>query len=298
MMPLVEASRQSILKSIEKDVYYLNILKHNVNDVCQRILGAQFWIHWKKEIEVGSQLLYYFVTTVQGLQTLGEEYVEAVQVNSNSTNIPSLLERIAMVMLQCVSPYMLEKFLLLVLDNLRKVEGATDAEIKYCTSVITFIHKFIPVACNVHLMAFYVWGTYASISKRVIGVKYVISRQRFADEYDYPVFYILASLLAIQILTSTYTLINDTKIEISEEEKKNLKVDDLCRSLVPRKQVHVMSCKCILCLEQIEETSVTQCGHVFCWKCIVQWCTVKSECPTCREQCIPSKVIRLHHFSC
>lgn len=41
--------------------------------------------------------------------------------------------------------------------------------------------------------------------------------------------------------------------------------------------------QCAICLDQMEETkSKLQCGHVFCFECLMSWCRVKLECPTCR----------------
>ena len=43
---------------------------------------------------------------------------------------------------------------------------------------------------------------------------------------------------------------------------------------------------CGICLDEIPEnnTSVTTCGHLFCYDCIKQVLSVKSECPYCRKK--------------
>lgn len=33
--------------------------------------------------------------------------------------------------------------------------------------------------------------------------------------------------------------------------------------------------KCMLCLDVVRDITTTVCGHMFCWKCIIDWCTVK-----------------------
>lgn len=54
--------------------------------------------------------------------------------------------------------------------------------------------------------------------------------------------------------------------------------------------------KCILCLEPRKNECVTQCGHVFCWKCIGDWCQIRKECPICREVIVPSRIIYLQNY--
>ena len=41
-MPLTDASQQALIKSALKDGFYVNILRGQVNDLCQNILGKTF----------------------------------------------------------------------------------------------------------------------------------------------------------------------------------------------------------------------------------------------------------------
>lgn len=41
--------------------------------------------------------------------------------------------------------------------------------------------------------------------------------------------------------------------------------------------------QCAICLGPHLNKSYLNCGHVFCFHCIVEWCTVKLQCPTCRQ---------------
>jgi len=40
---------------------------------------------------------------------------------------------------------------------------------------------------------------------------------------------------------------------------------------------------CTLCLEERTANCATDCGHMFCWDCIVGWAREKAECPLCRQ---------------
>jgi hypothetical protein len=54
---------------------------------------------------------------------------------------------------------------------------------------------------------------------------------------------------------------------------------------------------CLLCLEERTETSVTLCGHLFCWKCIIHYLQTNPSCPFCRKECQPQNVIYLQNYN-
>lgn len=51
--------------------------------------------------------------------------------------------------------------------------------------------------------------------------------------------------------------------------------------------------KCTLCLEELKDPAATQCGHVFCWKCIGDWVREKPECPLCRRAALVQHILPL-----
>ncbi|EFX85405.1 hypothetical protein DAPPUDRAFT_238055 [Daphnia pulex] len=41
--------------------------------------------------------------------------------------------------------------------------------------------------------------------------------------------------------------------------------------------------ECAICMSPQTDKSRLDCGHVFCFDCLVSWCRVKLQCPTCRQ---------------
>ena len=53
-------------------------------------------------------------------------------------------------------------------------------------------------------------------------------------------------------------------------------------NIVPRID-HSADEPCVICLETIENLTVTPCGHLFCRRCIVPCISAQQMCPTCRK---------------
>jgi peroxin-10 len=76
----------------------------------------RFLSKFDAEIKMGSDFLYYLLTTIRGKQTLGEEYCSIIPVSANPHNkmqesFPSLTRRIWFCILNVAGPYIVNKIM-------------------------------------------------------------------------------------------------------------------------------------------------------------------------------------------
>jgi peroxin-10 len=64
-------------------------------------------------------------------------------------------------------------------------------------------------------------------------------------------------------------------------------------SIPPAKRASRM---CTLCLEERTNSTITECGHLFCWSCIVGWGREKAECPLCRQGLKLEKLLGVYNL--
>lgn len=54
--------------------------------------------------------------------------------------------------------------------------------------------------------------------------------------------------------------------------------------------------RCPLCLDAMKDPTAAECGHLFCWQCILRWTNESpagGECPICRHKCGKEALLRL-----
>lgn len=141
-------------------------------------------------------------THYSGYQTLGEEYVNIVQVDSTKKRVPAFLRRAVFVALHTVVPYCLEKGLQHLEHELqaeadvsstsqsnpalglssrtlirswiqRQVGELTEQQKKRVLQIVYVLKQSIPLLHRLHLAVFYISGTFYHLSKRIAGITYV-----------------------------------------------------------------------------------------------------------------------------
>lgn len=149
-----------------------------------------------------------------------------------------------------------------------------------------------------HKSLFYLRSGKYQISKRITGLNYVLIRHWLQPEYSLYGYKILGVITFLQVTVSL--IINSYESWKEHQRKKFENISRSTRSLVNakgnRNSEKSEAPQCVLCLEPRISTTLTPCGHLFCWNCILDWLDERDECPLCREKLKKSNVIPLQNY--
>lgn len=79
----------AIITSSKKDENYIKLVKNDVDDLFQYFFGIRNWIRYRNGLTILSRFAYYSLTTLSGLQSLGEEYTNIVMIDGDQLRVPS-----------------------------------------------------------------------------------------------------------------------------------------------------------------------------------------------------------------
>lgn len=101
----------AIITSAKKDESYIKLVKNDVDDLFQYFFGIRNWIHYRNGLTMLSRFAYYSLTTLSGLQSLGEEYTNIVMIDGEQLRVPSFKRRLLLVALQSCGQILFEQSL-------------------------------------------------------------------------------------------------------------------------------------------------------------------------------------------
>ncbi|KAJ7456478.1 Pex12 amino terminal region-domain-containing protein [Mycena latifolia] len=315
------AQQAQIIRANQRDLYHVSSLKDQVETVLRAWLGTRWLSRWDKEVDLLVKLGYYGLTTARATQTLGEEYTDIWQYSALQRVVPpSRLARAALVLLPTVPAYLLAR-----LDDLFPVDGQPSRFRK----TLKTLPGALEVLAELNLAIFYINGTYYDLVKRFLGIRKVSSIPQ--DPHVRPPSYsLLGVLLGVRLLyrlivflrshlavepptvkgkqrttgNTRETFLDERPISMflgpvdpegepakpaEEDERTMLDISSIPDALRASRN-------CTLCLEERTDSCSTECGHLFCWSCIVGWGREKAECPLCRQSLSLTRLLPIYNL--
>ncbi|KAF8887782.1 Pex12 amino terminal region-domain-containing protein [Infundibulicybe gibba] len=288
------AQQAQIIRANQRDLYHVSSLRDQTETVLRSWLGTRWLTRWDREVELLVKVVYYGLTTGRGKYSLD---------SSAPLDPPSLRVRAALILLPTLPAYALSRF------------GSSLTALHRRPRLVKLI-KALPlgleVATEVNLAIFYLRGTYYDLAKRILGIRHISSIPENPHTRP-PSYSLLGILLIVRLLYRLRTFFKEHvssggehaavtpdagKMFLDDRSVSTILGPDSASSDVAtpaeedkRTMLDVAAIpgalragrSCTLCLEERTDSCATECGHLFCWGCIVGWGREKAECPLCRQ---------------
>ncbi|KAG1841308.1 Pex12 amino terminal region-domain-containing protein [Suillus subalutaceus] len=310
-----DAQQAQIIRANQRDLFHVASLREQAESVLRSWLGTRWLTRWDKEVELAVKLMYYGLSVGRAVQTLGEEYTDIWEYSSDGRT-PSRSLRAALILFPTLPSYVLARW--------GSHIGALNPKVG---ELLKALQVCLEVGTEINLAVFYLRGTYYDLVKRVLGIRHVSSIPENPHVRP-PSYSLLGILIAIRLLYRLVTFLRSRSQAASEkssgkrsldstnemfiddrpvstllgvsasesdvkpaEEDKNTILD--ITSIPPRQRA---GRTCTLCLEERTDSCATECGHLFCWGCIVGWGREKAECPLCRQALSLTRLLPIYNL--
>lgn len=210
------AASPDIIRANQKDTYIISTLQTDLVDILRRLYGSRFTHTYLPETQTLTSLLYFALTTFIGNRTLGEEYTNIHQVDTSaasrgSQRLPGIRQRAGYILLSILAPYAISKSLpklrarlrTQLETNLAKASGQNTASHRIQSYLLTHLSSLTSTAPiqALTLTLFYFSGSYYHLSKRILGLRYIFSKQLSKSEQQQRDGYeVLGVLLVLQMV--------------------------------------------------------------------------------------------------
>ncbi|MCP9259308.1 Tryptophan--tRNA ligase, mitochondrial [Dirofilaria immitis] len=309
-MKVFTADISEILFAEHRDEGETNYLAGELSHIVKDLLGPRFWISYWNYYPIVANTLYYSVTFLSAVQTIGEEYIALLPlVTVQQRKVPFFTRRLIFVLSFALAPLLIEKILDGIIRNLddslianeTRFFGRKQRNLRKTLLNVIILIRFtgIPILYRLNLALFYLFGTYYYISKRLVSLKYISFRAQ--SNYQVPPQIHFKAINIAQIVSSAAIWIRD-ELRKRHSEEAIVGFKQLSESGISEEEDDLFvynSFGCSLCWQCNKPPVCIPCGHLFCWNCILKHIQftitngVLAFCPQCRKEFHQSRVVPL-----
>ncbi|KAF8292217.1 putative peroxisome assembly protein [Trypanosoma cruzi] len=281
------ATAPYILRSLYKDEH---IIDNHVTRPLTGLVTALFGAHWTNRYDSHlsnlAKGLYVALSLLRG-QTLGEEFCDLLPVTRGiPTRMMGITRKLLLALLLALEPVALFQFAVRVFPAVPPHD------------VIANVRKFT-------LMLLFLFETYGTLVHRLLGVRHLslLPSQKLQNDDGAPYTYFgLGILVLLELIVRLWRYMERRRLALQQGSHYDVPKDEESQEHEDSDaddNQNAAAGKCMLCLSNRKQPTATSCGHIFCWRCLLDWIKSNSHgaiCPFCRRQITVQSSVPLYLY--
>lgn len=277
--PLPFADAGDIVRASTKDEEYVTLLETSLREflICIMPNSTISSTTTARLTSTVSRLLYFLTPIRKGIPTTpGEEHAAVVPIRATPrlTTLPSRRVLFALALSQIVQTEDVRLLLRGVWN-----EGGGSPSLFPSAAVAAFLEGLK----RLHMAMFYLSGVYHDGGHRAVGVRYArVAPRAGLDRGGH--LRLLGIVATLQVVVDVFRGLR----KAVSKARRGRCADGMSFvksvwgawmwPVVAEEVEEDGRGKCILCLGGMKDATLTTCGHVFCWRCICNWCSSNVSC--------------------
>lgn len=231
-MKFYEAKVADILRLSQRDEQFVNETETKIQELLKLCVNRRDLHRTKLISPIIAKTWYYLITSLNNLQTLGEEYTGCIRLNDDR-KLPSKLQQTIWLILYVGGDPLLERLLNFLKSKINRSQSLTSEAKNLFLKAIEFIRDNKQTFKRIHHSIFYINGRYYNVSNRLTNIKYVLLREWMQDNSFTESFRLLGNLSLFYIIfnyvqqiwyntNDSVTTLNNSNVNNANISKKKL----------------------------------------------------------------------------
>lgn len=279
-IPLPFADAGDIVRATTKDEEYITLFEASIRELllCTLPNSTTSSPITARLVSTTARLLYFLSPIRRRLPTTpGEEYaaIVPVRVTALRTTLPAQRIFAALALSHLIKSEDLQRGLRFVWELLGERVGSFPSDAAAGA---------VDAAGRLHTAVFYMFGAFHDVGHRVLELRHVRIAPRLGGT-SLGRLRLLGLLVAVQVAVDAGRGLRKAVARARRgvegrvcypghaEFLKRVTMAWVRPREIEEEGEEEGQSKCILCLCGMKDATLTSCGHVFCWKCICNWCS-------------------------